>query len=376
MAPGSNLFAHYGYAQADIDGKIDRVWKTIFEGPEEERFYFEAQDETGFLMDTGNFDVRTEGMSYGMMMALLMDRKDIFDRLWKWSRLNMSMTDGPQAGYFAWSCAPDGRKNAQGAAPDGEEYFIMDLILASRKWGNGTGIFDYAAEARTLMKRCLHGPLPMWNKENTYIRFVPDCEFTDPSYHLPHFYEQFAEFSADSDSAFWKQAAKESRKFFTVCCHPATGFAPEYSYYDGTPNPWGPPEGHGYFYSDAYRVAATIGLDALWCGKTPELSRIAANMQAFFVDIPVEDYMTYEIDGTVVPQKALHPVGLLATLAQSSLAVWDDPDPAVSANAEKIVRRFWDTPLRTGERRYYDNCLYFFALLALGGKCTAYQAGR
>ena len=32
------------------------------------------------------------------------------------------------------------------------------------------------------------------------------------------------------------------------------------------------------------------------------------------------------------------------------------------------VRRFWETPLRQGDRRYYDNCLYFFALLALSGK--------
>lgn len=37
-------------------------------------------------------------------------------------------------------------------------------------------------------------------------------------------------------------------------------------------------------------------------------------------------------------------------------------------NAEVCVRRFWNTPLRDGPRRYYDNCLYFFALLALSGR--------
>lgn len=38
------------------------------------------------------------------------------------------------------------------------------------------------------------------------------------------------------------------------------------------------------------------------------------------------------------------------------------------SNAEVCVRRFWNTPLRDGPRRYYDNCLYFFALLALSGR--------
>ena len=80
--------------------------------------------------------------------------------------------------------------------------------------------------------------------------------------------------------------------------------------------------------------------------------------------------MKYKIDGTVCvdekgnPEKALHPIALLATLAQTTLAC----SPSNRSNAEKIIRRFWETPLRTGERRYYDNCLYLFAMLALSGK--------
>ena len=31
------------------------------------------------------------------------------------------------------------------------------------------------------------------------------------------------------------------------------------------------------------------------------------------------------------------------------------------------IEKFWNEPLRKGERRYYDNCLYFFAFLALSG---------
>ena len=62
---------------------------------------------------------------------------------------------------------------------------------------------------------------------------------------------------------------------------------------------------------------------------------------------------------------SMHPVGLVATNAVLALAT-------SGPNAEKAVRLFWDTPPRTGKRRYYDNCLYFFATLALSGRYRVY----
>ena len=62
--------------------------------------------------------------------------------------------------------------------------------------------------------------------------------------------------------------------------------------------------------------------------------------------------------------KALHPVAIIATNAQVSLNL-------ESEDAEYCIRKFWDTPLRKGDRRYYDNCLYFFAFLALSGSYRA-----
>lgn len=68
----------------------------------------------------------------------------------------------------------------------------------------------------------------------------------------------------------------------------------------------------------------------------------------------------YEIDGTIIEEKALHPVAIIATNAMASLA-------SKGKYRKECVDLFWNTPLRTGERRYYDNCLYLFAFLALSG---------
>ena len=105
------------------------------------KFYWENDEGLAYVMDTGNNDVRTEGMSYAMMIALQYDRKDVFDKLWGWVMRHMYMKDGHHAHYFAWSVAPDGTPNSNGPAPDGEEYFAMDLFLASRRWRGYLRIF-------------------------------------------------------------------------------------------------------------------------------------------------------------------------------------------------------------------------------------------
>ena len=361
-----NLLANSGIAQADIDKKISDAFHTIFHDPLE-RFYFPLGEDTGFLMDTGNFDARTEGISYGMMMCVQRGEKELFDRLWRFAKRYMWQENGPYQGYFAWSVKPDGTKNAQGPAPDGEEYFALALFFASNRWGDGTQPLDYSVQARDILRHCVHqhelvpGGKPMWEPENALIKFVPGLPFSDPSYHLPHFYELFAKWADEEDHPFWQRAAAQSRAYLSLSCHQETGMAPEYAHYDGTPETT---RGHGDFYSDAYRVAMNIGLDAAWFGPRHEYKAIVDRLQAFLQD--KEPFMTYRIDGTVLDTPALHPTAVIATTAAASLAT----DTELS---KEWVKRFWHTPLRTGERRYYDNCLYFFCLLMLAGQYKIFE---
>ncbi len=373
-----NVFREIGIPQEEIDQKLEQIVHTFFYD-EEERIYHPVGNDMGYLEDTGNIDARTEGMSYGMMMCVQLDKKEEFDRIWKWAKTYMWMDSGENEGYFAWSCAPDGTKNAYGPAPDGEEFFAMALFFASHRWGDGEGIFEYSREAKEILRACLHkgengrDGEPMWNRENHQILFVPGSPFTDPSYHLPHFYDLFAKWAYEEDRDFWEKAACESRRYLAKACHEETGMSAEYAHFDGTPVyeefAWGQ---HGYFYSDSYRTVANIGLDYSWNG-IDEGQRIAAERLQRWLGVVNKDnpYMTYKIDGTVIDMPALHPVGLLATVAQGSLAIPDKLDGNALSEAGKLskewVERFWKEPLRKGNRRYYDNCLYMFAFLALSG---------
>ena len=360
--PYANLLSAVGVDDRAAEEKVRKAFETIFFDPEQ-KFYHAVDADSGCMEDTGNHDARTEGMSYGMMMCVQMDRQDIFDALWCFSKRYMLLKDGPNAGYFAWSVQLDGRHNAEGPAPDGEEYFAMALFLAAERWG--TGRFDYAADAREILRHCVHqreltGGDPMWNPANKLIKFVPGMEISDPSYHLPHFYALFAERCDPADRDFWLAASTASRVYIVESAHPVTGLSPEYASYDGQPvllfqKPWP-------WYSDAYRVLLNIGLDSRWFGERPEYARIAQNVQRFlYTQLPEENYRACMLDGRRTEEPAMHPTAITACCAASVAA-------GSSEHAAFWLRRFADLPLRQGLRRYYDNCLYFFSLLLLTGR--------
>ena len=107
-------------------------------------------------------------------------------------------------------------------------------------------------------------------------------------------------------------------------------------------------------------------MDHLWFDADPWQLKTAENLLKVYCE---EQKDTWEggflIDGTPLDEKALHPVAIIAVNAEASLA-------ADGKYAKQCVEKFWNTPLRTGDRRYYDNFLYMFAMLALSGNYRIY----
>ena len=372
-----NAFVDAGISTEAVEKRKEEIFQTLFYGSEEERIYHPVEPDMGYMEDTGNHDARTEGMSYGMMMCVQTDHKEEFDRLWKWAKTYMFLTEGDNAGYFAWSCQVDGTKNAYGAAPDGEEFFAMALFFASNRWGDGEGIFAYSKEAKELLHTCVHKGeqgepgRSMWDRENKLIRFIAEVDFSDPSYHLPHFYELFSRYAYEEDRAFFKEAAKASREYLKKACHSQTGLCAEYAEFDGTPYTadtvtW---DGrHDWYYSDAYRTVANIALDYAWFAADDWELEEVQNVLYFFVALDEENQDgIFAIDGTVLEGKALHPLAMMAVNAQAAMIL--DKKNRI---AMECIRKFFHTPLREGKRRYYDNCLYFFAFLAISGNYRIY----
>ena len=374
-----NLFAEMGYAQADIDAKLQSAFDGLFFGPN--KVYFEVGDDMAYISDIKNHDVRTEGMSYGMMIAVQWDKKDIFDRLWRWAKRYMQHQQGPRKGYFRWSCKTDGTPNSQGAASDGELYFVTSLIFASNLWGNDTGI-NYLAEAQNILdcsmqKTGMTDVAPLINIEHKLITFTPDPhggQFTDPSYHIPAFYEVWAKYADDGRSQFWRDCAKASREYLHKSIHPVTGLNPDYNNYDGSLMRRGGVLGDAFRY-DSWRVPMNIALDYSWsCADRQWQQQYANRIQAFLYSQGIDSFVDqYNIDGSQPAdileaggyKKLRHSVGFVATSAAASLAATD-------VKAREFIDRLWNSrhePYEDGYfDAYYDGLVRLFAMMHLSGR--------
>ena len=428
-----DLFGEQAHPAAESRAKIEKAFLQLFHGDgQEERIYFETgSNENGtlaYVTDWANNDARTEGLSYGMMISVQLDKKREFDALWNWAKTYMLVTDqlNPSVGYFAWSMGTDGSPRSTGAAPDGEEYFTMALYFAAHRWGNGQGIYNYQAEADKILRGMRHHPVltgtgpfrihpedapftqpdhpwpspnnydaereaaakgmlwppnfrfnrtprpesigPMVDEEHFMIKFVPNVDggTTDASYHLPAFYELWARWGPVEDRAFWAMAADVSRDLFSKVTGPETGLTPDRSHFDGTSVVgWdGKPTPFSY---DSWRSASNWSVDYSWWKKDEQERVLSDRIQRFLYGQGIDKFVDrYKLDGK--PLSARHSVGMVATTAVSSLA-------ATNGIVEKqFVDELWNTPVPSGEQRYYDGLLYLMSVMHASGNFRIIEA--
>jgi oligosaccharide reducing-end xylanase len=375
-----NIFTEIGYTEAEVEERLEQIFYNLFEG--NNRIYFEVGDSLAYISDVKNNDVRSEGMSYGMMIAVQLDKKEIFDRLWFWSKHYMQHQDGPMQGYFRWSCQTDGTPNSQGPASDGELYYITALIFASNRWGNDTGI-DYLSEAQFILNSSMaktgeNGVTPLIHPEHHLITFVPvgfGASFTDPSYHIPAFYEVWARWAEDGRADYWRECARVSREYLHKAIHPKTGLTPDYSHYDGSLLNSSRIIGDAFRF-DSWRVPMNIALDYSWCCVDRAWQQeYGHKIQNFLYSQGLETFVDqYNIDGTMVTdtlqagnyEKNLrHSLGLVATSAAISVVCSHN-------KSWEFVDHFWNTkhePYHDGFfDAYFDGLLQLFCFMQLSGK--------
>ncbi len=390
-----NLFAEDGHSEPEIRAKVDAAYQQLFHGDAQtQAIAFEAGSNANgplmYVTDWANHDVRTEGMSYGMMIAVQLGKKREFDAIWNWAKSYMYISDpkAPSYEFFAWSCKTDGTHNSEGAAPDGESYFAMALLFAANRWPGGKGIYDYRTEADNLLTAMVHrgvisapGPRemhsvgPMVHDDPPMILFVPEVmpePFTDPSYHLPAFYELWSRWGPEADRAFWARAAETSRAFFVKTANPKTGLAPTYANFDGTPHATRFPQSAEFGY-DAWRVARNWSVDWSWWQKAPAERELSDRVQRFFESKGLNKYgPVYTLDGkdlgaTPGLTHEEHPGGLVGTNTVAGLAATD------RRRAKKFTEALWNAPIPSGENRYYDGMLYLMSLMHLSGEFRIWE---
>ena len=205
----NNLFVSVsGHTQADSDTKVAAAWTALFNPSGKGTIFYNGPgSDESYVEDTYNNDVRTEGMSYGMMIALQLNHQTEFDRLWAFVKAHMAQGT---TGQIAWHVSTSGSKLATGGAPDGDEYFAAALVFAHNRWGDTSGKYNYGTEAQWVLDLIRTQD---FNKSSNIVEFYAGAGNTDGSYVLPAFYQTWACFDT-ANADFWNAAVTAGRTFF------------------------------------------------------------------------------------------------------------------------------------------------------------------
>ena len=379
-----NLFKEAGYTDAQIQAKIDAAWNQLFYGNNQQKVYYTSGSDMAYIKDIADNDVRSEGQSYGMMITVQLNHKTEFDKIWKFTKTYMQHTSStdPWYGYFAWHVSTSGAHLAENNAEDGETWLVTALFLADGRWGSGSGIYNYKAEAQFILDQVRSkeatsgttGVYDMVNPTNSLGRFVATDNgwqmqnWTDPSYFEPAFYDYWAQV-ASHDNTFWSGAATAARNYLHTAANTTTGLIPNYSNFDGTPHSCcGDPNNNMMYGWDARRTEMNIGMDYQWWANDAWQKTETDNIQNFMFNQGVTTFGSeYCIDGSCEPTN-YHESGHVGMLAAAGLAgttthVWD------------FVNHFYSVAIPTGTYRYYDGMLYFLGLLQTSGNFRIYGGG-
>lgn len=219
--------------------------------------------------ENGN-DTVSEGIGYGMLIAVFMNDQAMFDPLWTFAKSHL---DGK--GLMTW-CIPSGMANScsgSGSATDGDEDMAYALLMASRQWSGGT----YSADAMTLVKNILKGEVSGNILEGG--DGFNNANELDPSYFAPSYYRAFAAFDT-ADSAAWMSVLNESYTILAAATG-ADGLVPNWVNTGGTGITSVDATNGAYFGYDACRVPFRIGIDYCINGE-PKAQAYARVISGFY----------------------------------------------------------------------------------------------
>ncbi|WP_428230744.1 glycosyl hydrolase family 8 [Flavobacterium sp.] len=144
----------------------------------------------------------SEGIGYGMLLAVYSADKTLFDGLWLYYKDNVNSN-----GVMNWKINGCSGINGLNGATDAELDAAFALIVADYQWASA-GTINYKNDAKNLIAAIkTHEVEP-----NTFVLKPGDVfggsQITNPSYFSPAYYRTFGNFT--NDTAFWNSVAAKS----------------------------------------------------------------------------------------------------------------------------------------------------------------------
>ncbi len=246
----------------------------------------------------------SEGIGYGMILAVYLDDQPLFDGLWQYEQSHL---DGN--GLMHWEIGPDNQvtSGGSGAATDGDEDMAWALVMADRQWG-GKGTLDdtYLNHAKKLIELILKHEVDV--KRDYLLKPGDqwgDVDVTNPSYFAPAYFRVFGQVTGKVDE--WNRVIDGNydileRSLNAASGNESNGLVPAWCNSAGVPV-----EAYGgapkHFQNDSTRTPFRIGQDYCYFGE-PRAKAYLDKITSFYDGVGVSKIVDgYALDGTPKPER-------------------------------------------------------------------------
>lgn len=314
----------------------------------------------------------SEGIAYGMIIAVMSDDQPLFDALWSYARCFLNAS-----GLMSWYIAPDGlRVLGTGAATDADEDMAWALIIADRQWGGKGSLSEtYASAAARLIDAIYRTevdhdrwpdmllPGDEWRGQNVF----------NPSYFAPNQYRLFGEVSGNREG--WQRVidvgyALIERSLNHESGNRDNGLVPAWCDASGKPIVAFPGALTNYQY-DSARMPFRLAQDWAYA-REPRARTYLERITRFFEQIGAERIVDgYTLDGRPAPDPRSAPNNPGSAVFVGGAAAGAMHDERHADFIDAAYAR-----IRTGQllarSRYYNHCWTVLSLLMLTGNLVEF----
>lgn len=332
----------------------------------------------------------SEGIAYGMLIAVFMDEQDLFDDLWQYEQKWLDGGTGLMNWYInAAGTGLGSNPSGGGPASDADLDMALALVLADKQWGGQGKLGKPYIE---LAKTQIH---------NVWVHEIWDYKYIKPwpangqppinlSYFAPAYHRIFARIDTDNVNPttkvnYWIESLDAMYALLNTTVsssggNPNYGLVPAWSDLSGKPNGGafggsGGPSPTNYQY-DSCRVPFRIGLDYCWFGESRAQAYVGKTTSFFSGVVGGASKIVdgYGLDGA--PQAQYQKDGN----AQTQSAAFVGP-AAVGAMNSSANQRFLDDAygiLAAGKSvvggTYYDESWMVLSLLMMTANFVDYTS--
>ncbi len=228
----------------------DEIMDREYELWKKQRFS-DCGDGSACIQRTEEGDCISEGIGYGMLVAVGFDDQDAFDKLWTY--YNNHKGGG---GLMGWKTAKCGGTQDSNPATDGDIDVAMALLQAACRW---TG--SYENDAKGVMG-AISGGFISGCGSGSVIKpgSFGGCSQTNPSYFAPGYFKLFAQKTGNQS---WNSLVDTGYSMVASNQSSQGGVFSDWCSSGGSPTS-GPSGGSIEFGADASRVPWRIAVDYIW----------------------------------------------------------------------------------------------------------------